>query len=302
MEVTVIIPEGAIRQPDEELGLNEQGLRTWRVSFKGDYDTLRTKSLGYRQGQTFEDGSLRSFTLSRISGGYGMLTLALTPPEPASEDGSGGSGTGGDNPVKDIWSVHAVRNDVSIMAYCSSGLNGPQRADVEAWQKEPDGELAKDYKYTGTDGKVVTIDNGKTKEIIDKIKAGKDSVIRFYPVITRKRTYADIPPAVLENLAFIDTPSVPNTTTGPDTPNVIKAPGGLSAAVSKYNWLKIDDSADELPNGQWVRTEAWMGVLTTERSWDPNFYGAGDDRWPMPRDTQGESSQGGGSSEGGGSK
>ena len=50
MAVTVIIPEGSIRQPDEELGLNEQGLRTWRVSFKGDYVSLRTKSLGYRQG------------------------------------------------------------------------------------------------------------------------------------------------------------------------------------------------------------------------------------------------------------
>lgn len=295
MEVAITIPDGSIRQPDEELGLNEQGLRTWRVSFKGEYSSLKTKALAYRQGHTFENGILRTFNLSRISGGYGLLTLTLTPPEPASEDGGSSTGDGGDNPVKDIWSVHAVRNDVSVMAYCSDNLSGPQRADVEAWQKEPDGELAKDYKYTGTDGKVVTIENDKTKELIDKIKEGKDSVIRFYPVITRKRTYADIPPAVLENLSFIDTPEVPSTTTGTATPNVIKSPSGLSVTVGKYNWLKIDDSADEQPNGQWVRTEAWMGVLTSERSWDPDFYGPVGTRWPMPRDTQGEASQGGGS-------
>ena len=283
MAVTVIIPEGAIRQSDEELGLNEQGLRTWRVSFKGDYDTLRIKSIGYRQGQTFEKGSLRSFKLSRISGGYGMLTLALTPPEPASE-GGGGSGTDGDNPVKDIWSVHAVRNDVSIMAYCSSGLNGPQRADVEAWQKEPDGSVAMLPGFTKSDGSIFVIgtdDAGvkatATNDLLTKILKGIDSVMRFYPMLTKTRTYAKPPETVYEHLAEIDVPVVgeADKTTGK-----LFKPGNLDVIIKGHTWVKCQDDVTLQADGKFVRTESWMGFAG--ESVDVNLYGSGEQRWEMP--------------------
>lgn len=284
--MVITIPDGAIRQMDEELGLDDQGLRYWRVSFKHEFNSLRSASFGYAKGDFFEGGKLRTFTLSRIPGGYGVLSLYLAPPSTEEGDGNGTGSDDGPTPVKDVWSVHAVRNDVSVMAYCSSG-SGAQRSEVEAWMKEPDGKLADDNSFTGTDGNVFKITNPKTLDLIDKIRQGHDSVIRFYPVITRKRTYDDIPDAVLENLSFIDTPSVPNTTTGPNSPNVIRAPKALSKVVGKYNWLKIDDSADEQPDGRWVRTESWMGLLIGERAWDKEFYGPVGTRWPMPRDTTG---------------
>ena len=90
--------------------------------------------------------------------------------------------------------------------------------------------------------------------------------MRFYPLITRKRTYSREPPAVLENLSKIDTPPVPATTGWNGTTRV---PTGLSTIVGQYEWLKCQDDADENDDGSWTRTEAWMGA----KSWDEDLYG-----------------------------
>ena len=104
----------------------------------------------------------------------------------------------------------------------------------------------------------------RAQKIADKISKGIDSVMRFYPLITRKRIYDGEPDVVLENLSKLDTPPVPAST------SKVHVPKGLNAVVQKYKWLKCQDDADQNDDGTWTRVEAWMGAS----NWDEDLYGA----------------------------
>lgn len=270
-------PTTAVAQPDETAGRDDAGNLKKSFSWKGPYTDLETAGKGIARGDVVATGWVASsWSVRRTPGDYGVLTVECTPPDPTS-----GSGTEQDptvvEPLKDIWSIKAVRNDVSIMAYCgpSPGAN-PQRALIEAWMKEPDGDLAENLQFRKSDGTVFGISNSEypaTVALIGKIRKGIEAVIRFYPVVTRTRTYAAVPPACLENLGFIDTPPAPAGTA--------KKPSGLAAAVNAHQWLKVQDDAQEQTDGNWTRTESWMGIPAVDGSgWDADLYGA--NRWPMP--------------------
>ncbi len=270
-------PTTAVAQPDETAGRDDAGNLKKSFSWKGPYTDLETAGKGIARGDVVATGWVASsWSVRRTPGDYGVLTVECTPPDPTS-----GSGTEEDptvvEPLKDIWSIKSVRNDVSIMAYCgpSPGAN-PQRALIEAWMKEPDGDLAENLQFRKSDGTVFDISNSEypaTVALIGKIRKGIEAVIRFYPVVTRTRTYAAEPPACLENLGFIDTPPAPAGTA--------KKPSGLAAAVNAHQWLKVQDDAQEQTDGNWTRTESWMGIPAVDGSgWDADLYGA--NRWPMP--------------------
>lgn len=270
-------PTTAVAQPDETAGRDDAGNLKKSFSWKGPYTDLETAGKGIARGDVVATGWVASsWSVRRTPGDYGVLTVECTPPDPTS-----GSGTEEDptvvEPLKDIWSIKSVRNDVSIMAYCgpSPGAN-PQRALIEAWMKEPDGDLAENLQFRKSDGTVFDISNSEypaTVALIGKIRKGIEAVIRFYPVVTRTRTYAAVPPACLENLGFIDTPPAPAGTA--------KKPSGLAAAVNAHQWLKVQDDAQEQSDGNWTRTESWMGIPAVDGSgWDADLYGA--NRWPMP--------------------
>lgn len=270
-------PTTAVAQPDETAGRDDAGNLKKSFSWKGPYTDLETAGKGIAKGDVVASGWVASsWSVRRTPGDYGVLTVECTPPDPTS-----GSGTEEDptvvEPLKDIWSIKSVRNDVSIMAYCgpSPGAN-PQRALIEAWMKEPDGDLAENLQFRKSDGTVFDISNSEypaTVALIGKIRKGIEAVIRFYPVVTRTRTYAAVPPACLENLGFIDTPPAPAGTA--------KKPSGLAAAVNAHQWLKVQDDAQEQSDGNWTRTESWMGIPAVDGSgWDADLYGA--NRWPMP--------------------
>lgn len=270
-------PTTAVAHPDETAGRDDAGNLKKSFSWKGPYTDLETAGKGIARGDVVATGWVASsWSVRRTPGDYGVLTVECTPPDPTS-----GSGTEEDptvvEPLKDIWSIKSVRNDVSIMAYCgpSPGAN-PQRALIEAWMKEPDGDLAENLQFRKSDGTVFDISNSEypaTVALIGKIRKGIEAVIRFYPVVTRTRTYAAVPPACLENLGFIDTPPAPAGTA--------KKPSGLAAAVNAHQWLKVQDDAQEQTDGNWTRTESWMGIPAVDGSgWDADLYGA--NRWPMP--------------------
>ena len=270
-------PTTAVAQPDETAGRDDAGNLKKSFSWKGPYTDLETAGKGIAKGDVVATGWVSSsWSVRRTPGDYGVLTVECTPPDPTS-----GSGTEEDptvvEPLKDIWSIKSVRNDVSIMAYCgpSPGAN-PQRALIEAWMKEPDGDLAENLQFRKSDGTVFDISNREypaTVALIGKIRKGIEAVIRFHPVVTRTRTYADCPPACLENIGFIDTPPAPAGTA--------KKPSGLATAVNAHQWLKVQDDAQEQTDGKWTRTESWMGIPAVDGSgWDADLYGA--NRWPMP--------------------
>ena len=273
-------PTTALAQPDETAGRDDAGNLKKSFSWKGPYTDLETAGKGIARGDVVATGWVASsWSVRRTPGDYGVLTVECTPPDPTS-----GSGTEEDptvvEPLKDIWSIKSVRNDVSIMAYCGpSPAANPQRALIEAWMKEPDGDLAENLQFRKSDGTVFDISNSEypaTVALIGKIRKGIEAVIRFYPVVTRTRTYAAVPPACLENLGFIDTPPAPAGTA--------KKPSGLAAAVNAHQWLKVQDDAQEQTDGNWTRTESWMGIAKSDNPddspWDANLYGA--NRWPMP--------------------
>lgn len=269
-------PLTATPQPDETAGRDDVGNLKKSFSWKGPYTDLETAGKGIAKGDVVASGWVASsWSVRRTPGNYGVLTVECTPPSPTS-----GSGTEQDptvvEPLKDIWSIQSVRNDVSIMAYCgpSEGAN-PNRAMIEAWMKEPDGSLAQMWKFRKSDDTIETL-TGASLALAQKIAKGIEAVIRFYPVVTRTRTYAECPPGCLENVGFINTPPVPSGTA--------KHPSGLASAVSAHQWLKVRDDAQQQTDGNWTRTESWMGIANGDdpdgSPWDADLYGA--NRWPMP--------------------
>lgn len=280
------LPASAIAQPDETAGRDSSENLTKAFSWKGPYSELETAGRAIVKGDVIvagENGWIASaWNVRRTPGDCGILTVECTPPNPAGTDEHGAATV---EPLKDVWSVRAVRSDVSIMAYCgpSEGVN-PNRAAIEAWMREPDAALADQDKFKSENGEIQELSQA-SKDLVAKIRRGVEAVIRHYPVLTRTRTYADVPPACLENLNCIDSPPVPADAAATRD----KKPNGLKTAADKYQWLKCQDDAIEQTDGQWTRVESWMGILKTDGEgnspWDANLYdkpGAGSQRWPMP--------------------
>ena len=253
-------------QPGHADGVGSDGLKKRTLVYKGVYSSLKALGASYNPSSHTEAGSgwvLEDWNLVKTKGaGIGELTVSLSE-----KQGSAATSDGGTAPVplKDIWSVRAVRNDKSVFAYCGPSGANPQRAQIEMWMKEADGDLAAAYQYRDRDGEVISLESlgPATVELAQKIARGIESVIRFYPVVTRRRTYSS-PPACMEKIGYIDTPPV----------------GQAGISLSGHTWLKIQDDCDQQPDRTWTRTEGWWGVLSSEGGWDQDLYGTS--RWGMP--------------------
>lgn len=298
--MAVTIPSGCYRQPTETTGVDNDGNRTLDYVLKGPYTSLETILKGLDAGDKVVKGwVMSSASLARNPGDLGTLTISCAP-DPDDDDSSESSSQTSSKALKEVWTLRSVRNDVSILAYCGPSPSGnPQRALIEAWQKEPDGELANDFKYTKPDGSVFEIDNEHykaTRDLIQKIRKGCESVMRFYPQLTRTRTYSKPPSKVYENLSMIDVPKIGSATdfeeedeeTGgtktkkADTQRLLK-PGNLGTIISDHVWLKCQDDCSQQSDGKFNRVESWIGILSADGGWDENLYGADSSkRWPMP--------------------
>lgn len=283
--MAIQIPSGCFVQKDVNKGSDDEGNKTLAYPIKGGYSSLETLMKSLSQGTEVVSGWVaKNWNLQGLPGNSGLLTINCVPTDMTGEpEEEGGDPT--QEPLKDIWSIKSVRNDVSIMGYCGDGENEPNRALIEAWMKEPDGELAKKHQFKKESGEIVLLtEDAATMDLVLKIEKGIESVIRFYPVITRKRTYSQVPPACLENVGFIDTPPGPSG-------GVAKGPNGLSSAIADHQWLKVQDDADQGTDSNWTRTESWMGIKKTDSKdsspWDSDLYGA--NRWAMPHNHQNDS-------------
>lgn len=277
----ITIPTSAIQRPEDSEAMDDQGRLVTSYSFTDDYSSLRTFAVGLHRGDTYGDATLAlvNWQLRKIPGGQGILTLNFVPY--AAADGEGGGAAAN----TEEWEIRAVRNDMSILAYCGSGEYDANRAWIECWQKEPDAAIANAGNYTKPDGTVAELMNESfhdaTLDVIMKLQKGVESVMRFYPLLVRTRSYGAPPGDLQENLATIDTPATPGTGA--------QVPAGLAAFVAKYEWLKADDTM-RTSNGKWIRTEAWMGLPTAGavdgHPWDADLYGT-TDRWTIPHAAQG---------------
>lgn len=255
--MAVNIPASAVRQPQDVDTHDDADTDRFSIRFKAPYADLKTAKEAFAQGDEYDGRILRNWQLERIAGNWGMLTLGLAPKDSSTEGGSV-------QPYKTTWSVKSVRNDKSILAYCGeSEGNNPYRAHIELWMKETDQDLIEADKYTDGKGEEHTL-TSLDKLITAKLKKGIESVIRFYPLVTRKKFYHADPRDSLAKLGYID-----------------PLPNGAPSVTGSYEWLKVQDDKDEQMDGDFVRIESWMGALAAEGGWDQDLYGQ--NRWPMPK-------------------
>ena len=285
--MAITVPTGCYRQPTESQGKDTEGNKTFQYVLKGPHLTLETLLDTLDKGDEIVPGWLmQAAQLSRNPGDLGTLTITCTEDDSVTDDETQQTSQ---IALDETWSLRSVRNDMSILAYCGSGQGTPCREWIEAWQKEPDGKLAAHNQFRLADDTVFTIDVASedsatqnralsTLDLIEKIRKGIDSVMRFYPMLTKTTTYANPPAKVYENLAHIDTPAVGTTAT---TKN-LKKPGNLDAIIGAHAWLKCQDDCTQTGDGKYQRVESWMGILSADGGWDVNLYGGTGDRWPMP--------------------
>ena len=281
-------------QPDGGISADERFSLTIEVKKKGDYATLMDEAGELKQYDPIEDADgwlVRSWRLDKLPGGLGELTITGVQDDGETYDDD----TAMPKPYKVTWSVKTVRNDVSVMAYCGEKkCENPNRVNVEKWLAEKDADVARKGTFRQKDGTEFDMehDDPATFALIKKMLKGVEAVIRFYPVVTRRKFYHRPPGDVLEDLGFINDPPSPD---GTDL-----TPGKLGQKFSLYEWLKCQDDCDQQTDGDWIRTESWMGILkdrgpNAEPPWDPDLYGPS--RWTMPAYPNGNGGNNGGNNQ-----
>ena len=262
-------PASAVRQPTEAAGLDGNGRKTHDIIYKGPYDALESASASIVVGTCIAAGSYALEWRLEHAPGCGLLTITCAATDPNST-ATASLATCTD----DLWEVRSIRNDVSIFVYCGDSNTNPNRAKIEAWQREPDGELAAQYKFRNSAGVEVAL-GAEDVMVAKKIAKGCESVVRFYAAITRTRTYDGPPPACLQDLSTIGDPPYATNTRSPD---------GVASAIAAHEWLKMQDDAVGQPDKTWKRIESWWGIPKTDapdsHPWDPDFYGP--NRWSAP--------------------
>ena len=270
--MAIEIPNGCYRQTTESEEKDRQGIATRTVVVKGPYDAVSGLYAGVSKGSEIIDGYVMESSSLKRSNSAGVATFVCIPVSAVEVS------------LSEVWTLRSVRNDKSILAYCGDGDDNPSRALIEAWQKEPDGSVAMLPGFTKSDGSIFVIgtdDAGvkatATNDLLTKILKGIDSVMRFYPMLTKTRTYAKPPETVYEHLAEIDVPVVgeADKTTGK-----LFKPGNLDVIIKGHTWVKCQDDVTLQADGKFVRTESWMGFAG--ESVDVNLYGSGEQRWEMP--------------------
>lgn len=281
-------------QPTDEAALDAEGAETLTLEWKGTYSACKatadtidpgTEIPTVSQGNAYTpDAELYagyhavSWTVRRCNGDTAVLSVACKKAD-ATDSSQQGVGT---LPFRDVISVKSVRNDVSILAYCGTSSSQPNRAAIERWMREPDPKLAAQMKYTDENGSVVDFNEEPLLKssipLLQKIMKGTERVIRFYPQITRRRSYYAPPTDLFQKLSYIDTPPSPSSNT--------LGPNGVSTLISAHQWLKVQDDCDEQQDRTWMRTESWIGIATADSQdgspWDADLYGAS--RWKMPKE------------------
>ncbi len=295
--MAISLPSGCYYQIGEAAGLTAEDIRTRTIPIKGGYSSLDSLLASLSPGAEIIEGWLLvSGNLTRQPGDTGLLTLTCAPADLTTDPETDETTQVA---LSETWTLKAVRNDMSILAYCGTASGNPSRAWVEAWQKEPDGKLAENYTFTQTDGTPFNIQEQEgsgdsstqlkavaTVELIDKLKKGIDSVMRFYPMLTKTRVYSTPPSAIYENLASIDTPTIGTASTS----TVVKQPGNLSTIISGHQWLKCQDDCQLMADGKFQRIESWIGLPRANQNdspWDQNLYGTDNTRWGVPYVHQG---------------
>lgn len=251
-------PSGTLR--NDGSGVTEQIIR------QGRYSALKEFALGLkvkRDNDFGTDGSpderyVESWTLERLEADYGRLTIVVRV-RPISTEGGDPEEDDPDPVAEEKWSIKNVQTQLPLSRFVVDGapsLSAPHIHSIAMWRQEPRQELYDAFQFMAPNGTVYRLD-GPSKAVARKYKQGIESVMRFYPVVTRTVTYkhwiSEEAIAGLEigsKLAHIETPE-------------------KTFGLSSGKWLCIQDEGDWAADGTFVRVTAWQGC----KNLDTDLYG-----------------------------
>jgi len=256
------VPAGCYLQPTDTASIDTSGKKDYAYEVKGLYSDLETWKNTFVYGtDTFNDRVISTSTLRRVAGDAGVLSINLVDADSVQGNESVA--------YKGTWSFRAARNDVSIYAYCGSAAS---RIKLEMWQKETNASLADEYKFKDDYLGEVSLNNVE-QAIAMKIKQGRESVIRFYPILTYTCYYRSCPAQWAVDIGLIRTPAAAAA-------DRIIAPSNINDVIGGFVWLKVQDDVEETPGDGYKRTMSWWGIRSSDGGWDTDFYGP--NRWQMP--------------------
>lgn len=251
-ERLTLVPDGGEEDTRE---ISQRSLtRKWIGSY------TNCKAARPAEGTVNPDGyTVIKSVLRRMKGGQGELTV-VSSRQIAYAPGSVVT------PIKDVISSRWDRTSRPLRQHPRwDSVSEEVWATVDAWEKEEDGELRKEYKYRVPQRNV---DTGKwdhdedgqplyetktlsasVQDYCDKRLNGIESYYDFHPVITRVRIYR----------------------AEPESGNCGKIALDCPRSVAGYEFLKVQDDVTNQGNrGAWSRTESWEGY----ESIDSDLYEA----------------------------
>ncbi len=257
-EIGAIMAQPSGTKQDSGDGVTEQIVR------QGRYDLLDAQTTGLKAKSVCDLGTTQnpderyvvSWTLERIEGDYGRLTITVGAPADNSEPDPDEDDP---NVVETKWSLKHTQQQLPLSRFFSDGdPTGalPDCRELALWRQEPRKELYDAWQFLAPDGNVYTLST-ESQAVAAKYMRGIESVMRFYPVVTRTITYKKG-----MNDARIEALKIGDRLSHIDTP-------GKTFGLNPGVWLCIQDDADEDADGKLVRITGWMGCKTL----DENLYG-----------------------------
>ena len=263
--IGAIMDQPSGTKQDSGDGVTEQIVR------QGHYDLLDAFASGLKAKSVCNLGTAQnpderyvvSWSLERVEGGYGRL--AITVGDPADNDEGEEEP---DNAIETRWSLKNVQMQIPLSRFYVDGTwslgSAPDGHELALWRQEPRKELYDAFQFLAPDGAVYTL-SAASQAVARKYRKGIESVMRFYPVVTRTVTYARG-----MSQARIDALHIGSRLSRIDTP-------AKTFGLDPGAWLCIQDDAEEAADGTLVRTTGWMGCA----SLDNDLYGD-NNRWePM---------------------
>lgn len=255
--IGAIMDQPSGTKQDSGDGVTEQIVR------EGHYGLLDALSSGLKAKSVCDLGTTQnpderyvvSWTLERIEGDYGRLTITVGAPA----DNDKVDDKEPDNVVETKWSLRHTQQQLPLSRFFADAEPTgalPDCREIALWRQEPRKELYDAFKYLAPDGNEYTLST-ESQAVAAKYMRGIESVMRFYPVVTRTITYKKG-----MNDARIEALKIGDRLSHIDTP-------GKTFGLNPGVWLCIQDDADEDADGKLVRITGWMGCKTL----DENLYG-----------------------------
>lgn len=240
------------------------------ISYIGTDTNIQTLASTYRVGSTISNtevldlptslsGIVSYSHLEKIESDRSKWTVKYNTKTSSSNSGAD------EEPLATTFQMSMAQYEYPLeRLFLSSETTGDSGAwAFESWKNMTDLKHKRDYKYLSDmsqTGAIYTSLNGKAKDLAELYIGGTESFLRFYPQITRQRTWDEKKENNLESTALGKIDTTPNDT------QKFKILEEFQS--SNYQWLKTGFDWAENQDGSWTLTESWLGAP----EWSDKLY------------------------------